>query len=138
MSAVNFWNKLMGSPEEAGQYMLSYGEGPGAETRHVLSNFINIGETVLDVGCGPGHNMEHFAEYGPRIEKYKGVDYASYFIEADNKRRQEKGFKFALPFELQDARKLLEPNKSWDVVIIQDCLEHINGYEKPVKEALRV
>lgn len=139
MDEPNFWNLLMGSEEEAGQYMLSYGEGPGTETRHVLSNFVNIGESVLDVGCGPGHNMEHFAEYGPRISRYKGVDYASYFVNAANKRRKGKfPGSYALPFEVQDCRDLQEPDKSWDVVIIQDCLEHTNGYRKPMSEALRV
>lgn len=135
----NFWNMLMGSEEDAGQYMLSYGEGPGTDTRHVLSNFVNIGESVLDVGCGPGWNMEHFAEYGPMIKRYKGVDYASYFVNAANARRKGKfSPEYALPFEVQDCRDLKEPDKSWDVVIIQDCLEHTNGYEKPLKEALRV
>jgi ubiquinone/menaquinone biosynthesis C-methylase UbiE len=42
------------------------------------------------------------------------------------------------PFELQDCRDLKEPDNSWDVVIIQDCLEHTNGYEVPMAEALRV
>lgn len=136
----NFWNELMGSVENAGEYMLSYNEGPGAETRHVLSNFVNIGESVLDVGCGPGHNLEHFLEYGPHLKRYKGVDYASYFVQAANDRRKQKQIPtdYALPFELQDARNLTEPDKSWDVVIIQDCLEHTNGYQKPIKEALRV
>lgn len=136
----NFWNELMGSEEEAGNYMISYGEGPGTETRHVLSNFVNVGESVLDVGCGPGHNMEHFMEYGPMLKRYKGVDYASYFVNAANKRRKTKQVptEYALPFEVQDCRELKEPDKSWDVLIIQDCLEHTNGYEKPIQEALRV
>lgn len=128
----------MGSVEEAGHYMESYGEGPGADTRHALCAFLQIGETVLDVGCGPGHNMDHFAEYGPRISRYKGVDYASYFTEACNIRLDQKGYDFVDRFETQDCRDLKELNDSWDVVIIQDCLEHTNGYEKPMAEALRV
>lgn len=135
----NFWNNLMGSVEEAGNYMLSYDEGPGSDTRMQLSEFVNIGESVLDVGCGPGHNMEHFAEYGPRISRYKGVDYASYFVEAANQRRQAKfPTDYALPFEVQDCRDLKERDNTWDVVLLQDCVEHTNGYEKPVREALRV
>jgi hypothetical protein len=39
---------------------------------------------------------------------------------------------------LGDCRDLKEPNKSWDVVILQDVLEHTSGYEKPMSEALRV
>jgi ubiquinone/menaquinone biosynthesis C-methylase UbiE len=136
--ADNFWNNLMGSVESAGEYMLSYGEGPGSSIRHILSEFIQVGETVLDVGCGPGHNMDHLAEYGPRVTRYKGVDYASYFIEADNQKLRSRGYDFVDKFEVQDCRDLKELNESWDVIIIQDCLEHTNGYERPMKEALRV
>lgn len=136
---MNYWNKLIEDEEHAATYMLTYGEGPGTETRHTLSNFVNIGESVLDVGCGPGWNMDHFAEYGPRLKRYKGVDYASLFVKVANDRRKQKfDSDYALPFELQDCRDLTEPDSSWDVVIIQDCLEHTNGYEKPVAEALRV
>lgn len=143
MTDYNFWDNLMESDENAGEYMLSYGEGPGAETRLVLSNFVNDGESVLDVGCGPGWNMEHFAEYGPALSKYKGVDYAIRFVRAANQRRKAKldqNFSTAkvLPFELQDARNLKEGSSSWDVVIIQDCLEHTNGYEESMDEAMRV
>lgn len=136
----NFWDNLMETDENAGEYMLSYGEGPGADTRHFLSNFVESGESVLDVGCGPGHNMEHFMEYGPRLKRYKGVDYAIRFVRAANERRKQKRIPtdYALPFQLQDCRDLEEPDNSWDVVIIQDCLEHTNGYEKPMAEALRV
>lgn len=140
---MNFWDKLMGSVEDAGEYMKSYGEGPGCPTRLKLGEFVNNGESVLDVGCGPGHNMDHFAQYGPALSKYKGVDYASYFIKAANDRLGaglDQNFTTAevLPFELQDCRDLKEPDDSWDVVILQDCLEHTNGYEKPMREALRV
>lgn len=136
---MNFWDNLMETDESAATYMLSYDEGPGTETRHILSNFVNIGESVLDVGAGPGWNMDHFAEYGPRLKRYKGVDYSERFVRVANERRKQKfSSSYALPFELQDCRNLKEPNKSWDVVIIQDCLEHTNGYQKPILEALRV
>ena len=136
----NYWDNLLEDDDHAASYMMTYGEGPGCDTRHTLSNFINIGETVLDVGCGPGWNLDHFTEYGPRIERYKGVDYSERFVRVANQRRKQSGHSpsYAMPFELQDCRKLLEPNKSWDVVILQDCVEHTNGYEKPVREALRV
>lgn len=135
----NYWNNLMGSVDEAGEYMKSYGEGPGFDTRLFLSALIQDGETILDVGCGPGWNMDHFASFGPAIGRYKGVDYASYFVEAANNRRvQNYSTSYAMPFELQDCRDLEEKDNSWDVVILQDCVEHTNGYERPVAEALRV
>lgn len=128
---LNFWDNLMGSDEEAANYMVSYGEGPNSPTRHTLGQFINDGESVLDVGCGPGHNFEHFRDYGPRV-KYKGLDYAIRFVRANRGKYPE------AEFDLGDVRDIKEPKDSWDVVIMQDCLEHTNGYEKPVREALRV
>lgn len=138
--AENFWDKLSGDDEHAAEYMLTYGEGPGCPTRITLGSFIQPGESVLDVGCGPGWNADHFIQNGPIIRKYKGVDYSERFVRVANQRRQELGFSSAiiLPFALQDCRDLKEPDQSWDVVALQDCVEHTNGYEKPVKEALRV
>lgn len=141
--SYNYWDNLTGSDESAGEYMLSYGEGPGSETRHIIGEFINNGESVLDVGCGPGHNMDHFAQYGPALSGYKGVDYSIRFVRAANKRLKanlDENFSTMVvePFELQDCRQLKEDSGSHDVVILQDCLEHTNGYEKPLAEALRV
>lgn len=128
---MNFWDKLMGSDEGAATYMETYGEGPGCQTRHTLGSFINDGESVLDVGCGPGWNFDHFQQYGPDV-KYKGLDYSKRFVKVANKRVGMEIFK------LGDVRNIRQPDESWDVVILQDVLEHTNGYEKPVREALRV
>ena len=134
---TNYWSKLMGTDEGAATYMESYGEGPGFVTRHTVGSFINDGESVLDVGCGPGWNLDHFMKYGPRVI-YKGLDYSERFIRVANQRHHPE-YDFEEPyFEVGDARKLEEKDGSWDVVILQDCLEHTNGYERPVKEALRV
>lgn len=129
---TNFWSTLMGDDEHAAEYMVTYGEGPGCPTRMFLSSFINGGESVLDVGSGPSWNYEHFEQYGPRISLYKGYDYSPRFVRVANKRLG------AEIIHLGDVRNIKEPNDSWDVVLLQDCLEHTNGYEKPIKEALRV
>lgn len=128
---MNYWDKLMGTDEGAANYMETYGEGPGSDTRKYLSFFINPGDSVLDVGCGPGWNYDHFAQYGPEISNYLGLDYSERFVRVANKRNPGK-------YELGDVREINQPDDSWDVVILQDCLEHTNGYEQPIKEALRV
>ena len=128
----NFWDELMGNDEDAGMYMHSYGEGVGSETRHTVGSFINNGETVLDVGCGPGWNYEHFQKFGPLVLQYKGVDYSQRFVRACSQKYP------GVEFELQDCRDLKERDESWDVLILQDVLEHTNGYKKPMEEALRV
>lgn len=128
--ADNFWDELSGDDEHAAEYMLTYGEGPGFATRHFIGSLVNDGESVLDVGCGPGWNYDHFLEHGPVVE-YKGLDYSKRFVRVANQRHPG-------VYEFGDVRDIQEPDSSWDVVIVQDCLEHTNGYEKPVAEALRV
>ena len=133
---MNYWDRHMETDEGAAQYMLTYGEGPGSDTRHLIGSFINDGESVLDVGCGPGWNYDHFKKYGPNISAYLGLDYSERFVRVANQRVAEEGL--VPPFDIADCRDLPAPNDSWDVVLLQDVLEHTNGYEKPVKEALRV
>lgn len=128
---MNYWDELMSTDEGASVYMETYGEGVGSETRHTIGSFINDGETVLDVGCGPGWNYDHFKKHGPIIEDYLGLDYSNRFVKVANQRNNGK-------YKIGDVRNFGESDKSWDVVIMQDVLEHTNGYEKPMQEALRV
>lgn len=138
----NYWDELMATDEGAANYMESYGEGPGSETREILASLIKNRESVLDVGCGPGWNLNQFFVTEPDliVRKYKGVDYSERFVRVANKRRRSMKIPTtrALPFEVQDCRDLKEPDKSWDVVILQDVLEHTNGYGEAIAEALRV
>ena len=133
---MNYWDELMETDEGAANYMETYGEGPGSHTRKTLGSFINEGETVLDVGCGPGWNLDHFIEHGPTVGNYKGTDYSERFVRVANKRSMEK-YEYEA-FEVGDCREVKEGDESWDVVLLQDVVEHTNGYEKPVREALRV
>lgn len=128
----NYWDNMMATDEGAASYMETYGEGPGCETRIIIGEFINDGETVLDIGCGPGWNYDHFKEYGPEIGEYKGLDYSERFVRVANQRAGKE------VFALGDVRNPGEDDKSWDVVILQDVLEHTSGYEKPMQEALRI
>jgi SAM-dependent methyltransferase len=131
----DYWDNLMCTDEGAASYMETYGEGIDTETRRIIGSFINDGEYVLDVGCGPAWNYDHFAEYGPKVI-YTGCDLSPRFVRVANKRIKEKYGNE--PICIQDCRDLGYPDGSFDVVILQDVLEHTNGYEKPVYEALRV
>lgn len=143
----NFWDNLLGDDEHAASYMDTYGEGPGFELRHRIGALINDGEDVLDVGCGPGWNFDHFRQYGPNIHGYQGYDYSERFVRVANQRTNAELPNSATGivntdldgyFKVGDVRDIKEPDNSWDVVILQDCLEHTNGYEIPIQEALRV
>lgn len=141
----NYWDDLMGTDEGAANYMESYGEGPGCATRVKLFEFVKNGETVLDVGVGPGWNLDHVLQFGPEIARYKGTDYSPRFVKVCNERIARLKQKYGqnlLPggaeYALGDVRKLDEADNSFDVVLLQDVLEHTNGYEEPIHEALRV
>lgn len=144
---TNYWSQLMGTDENAAHYMESYGEGAGSGTRHLIGTFINDDEEVLDIGCGPAWNFDHFMKYGPKIHGYQGYDYSERFVRTANQRINKEYPNSATGavntdtsgyVMLGDCRDIEEPDESWDVVILQDVLEHTNGYEKPVSEALRV
>lgn len=128
---MNYWDNMMEDEEHAGSYMLTYGEGPGSETRRTVFSFVNEGESVLDVGCGPGWNYDHARDFGPKIT-YTGMDYSELFIKAAQKRNP------GAHYIVGDCRKLPFKDGDYDVVLLQDVLEHTNGYEEAVKEALRV
>lgn len=132
----NFWDDLMETDEGAADYMLTYGEGPGCETRQIISSLINDGESVLDVGAGPGWNYDHFREYGPKVD-YAGVDYSERFVRIANDRLRSK-YGESEHFVIAPAEKLPYGDDFYDVVLLQDVLDHTNGYEKPLAEALRV
>lgn len=127
----DYWDNLMETDENAANYMYSYGEGPGCETRKVIGSFVNDGESVLDLAAGPAWNYDHFKEYGPDVI-YKATDLSPRFVRVAKARHPE------MNIELGDMRDIKEDDGSWDVVLLQDALEHTNGYEKPVSEALRV
>lgn len=129
----NYWDKLLESDEHAASYMETYGEGAGSDTRHLLFSFVNDGESVLDVGCGPGWNLDHTQKFGPKLFGYRGLDYSERFVRVANLRHPDNH-----RFRVGDCRKLNEGDLTWDVVILQDVLEHTNGFEEPIKEALRV
>jgi ubiquinone/menaquinone biosynthesis C-methylase UbiE len=77
-------------------------------------------------------------KYGPAIANYKGLDYSERFVRVANERAMQIAKTSSGPFALGDVRDIKEEDSSWDVVIFQDCLEHTNGYEKPIQEGLRV
>lgn len=127
----NYWDNLMEDDAHAATYMETYGEGIGADTRHQLAKYLETEDWVLDIGCGPGWNFDHFLKFGPAVY-YRGMDYSERFVRVANERTKMN------IFSVGDVRNIPAENGSFDVVIMQDVLEHTNGFEQPVREALRV
>ena len=127
----NYWEDTF-TEESAAEYMLTYGEGPGSPLRHKIASYLKKEDRVLDVGCGPGWNFDHFLEHGPAVY-YRGIDASRKFIKVASERVYPMQI-----FKVGDVREMPEEDSSFDVVILQDVLEHTNGYEIPLEEALRV
>lgn len=103
------------------------------------SSRIEPARSLLDVGCGTGpiYELLKFDKQKQDskwnvIEKYKGTDYAEGMIAVCKKEFPEGDF------EVQDARKMTELDKSWDAVLLMHILDHVDDYQAVLKEAARV
>lgn len=129
---MNYWDNLLETDDHAATYMETYGEGAGSPLRLKIASYLKSEDWVLDVGCGPGWNFDTFLQHGPAVY-YRGMDYSDRFVRVANERVRPQKI-----FSKGDVRDIPASDKSFDVVIMQDVLEHTNGYEKPLQEALRV
>ena len=125
---LTWWDKNISEPKS---YIRSYGEGVGTSSRNWLLDIIQDGESLLDVGCGPGCTYENLEVHHRKI-RYRGLDYSLSFIKACEELFPEGDFRVG------NANKLNEPNSSWDTVLLRHLIEHCPGYEAPIREALRV
>ena len=109
------------------------GNGPFHPSQFRGLSLVSKGESLLDVGCGSGTTAEcilkHFKD---RDIKYKGIDQVKRHIDWCKKEWPE------LDFEVQEAKKLKEPDNSWDVVWSRHVVDHVSSFEKTIDEHFRV
>lgn len=86
--------------------------------------------SVLEVGCGVGHNADVIREAG-KFE-YTGVDYSEEFI------RLAKNHRPARRFEVMDALLLDYKDQQFDTVISGCVLLHIVNWRRALSESARV
>ena len=92
-----------------------------------------IGLDLLEVGCGQGKFLLHLAKLGARVV---GTDFSSKAIEiAKNKELAQESF---ARFLVADAQSLPFADKSFDLVVSCECLEHVPKPAKALAEMYRV
>ena len=92
-----------------------------------------IGLDLLEVGCGQGKFSLHLATIGARVV---GTDFSTKAIEIAHKRQLAQ--KSLAKFLVADAQSLPFADKSFDLVVSCECLEHIPKPEKALAEMYRV
>ncbi len=94
------------------------------------------GKKVLDMGCGASGKTLYYLSIGAK--EVVGVDIVPHYKEEAEAFAEKLGFSDRFTFILGDALNLPVDDNSFDVVIMNDFMEHIYDPEKAVKEALRV
>ena len=95
---------------------------------------LSSGESILDIGCGPGFLCESMAEIvGPR-GGVVGIDISTDLIALCNRR---KGSTW-IAYEIGDATKLNQSDASFDAVVCTQVADYVLNVDRVVSEAFRV
>jgi 2-polyprenyl-3-methyl-5-hydroxy-6-metoxy-1,4-benzoquinol methylase len=88
---------------------------------------------VADIGCGAGTQCRLWAESGHRVV---GVDVNEPLIQLAAKRAAEQGLD--IKFDIGTATALPWPDRSMDVCLVPELLEHVADWQSCVNEAARI
>jgi 2-polyprenyl-3-methyl-5-hydroxy-6-metoxy-1,4-benzoquinol methylase len=127
-SSDNFdtWKNLYVSEYARGFYVIDV-------LRWYAPDFRVDGARVLDIGCGDAGVLIAFAEQGARAT---GIEFDEKSLARGNVRAEEHGVEVALGKGTAEA--LPFPAASFDLVILDNVLEHVGDREKTLAEIHRV
>ena len=104
----------------------------------IILPMMNVGSTILEVGCSSGHLLRTLSKKGKNL-KYVGVDIDHFAISKGNaelNRIELVGIKSAQLIEAE-VTKLPFKDKSFDIVVSLNVLEHLNEPSRAIRELLR-
>lgn len=127
-SSENFdtWKNLYVSEYARGFYVID-------TLRRYVPDFRVDGARVLDIGCGDAGVLIAFAERGARCA---GIELDEKSLERGRVRAEEHGVEVELRRGI--AEELPWPDGSFDLVILDNVLEHVTDREKTLGEIHRV
>jgi len=93
-------------------------------------------KTVLDIGCGGGGKTCYYATFQPK--KIIGIDVVEHYAEEGNAFARGKGLGEIATFMTADAANMPFADESFDTIIMNDAMEHVDQPEKTLEECFRV
>lgn len=94
------------------------------------------GKTVLDVGCGAGGKTMYYAAQG--VKHIVGMDIVPHYKEEAEALAQELGYADRFTFVVGDAAHTDFPDNSFDTIIMNDAMEHVDRPDLVLAEVRRI
>ena len=95
---------------------------------------LSSGESVLDIGCGPGYLCESMGEIVGRHGAVVGIDISTDLIALCNRRKTSTWLSYAVG----DATNVNHADASFDVVVCTQVAEYVPDVDRVLSEAFRV
>ncbi|MTI71512.1 MAG: class I SAM-dependent methyltransferase [Firmicutes bacterium] len=113
----------------------------GEDTIKFFLDSVNIKEMfynkeVLDIGCGAAGKTLYYASNNAK--KVYGVDVVDGYKKEANKLAEDLGLEERFEFLLEDAKEMSFDDNSFDVIIINDAMEHVDFPKEVLDECYRV
>lgn len=104
-----------------------------AQAADILKSHIQVGDSILDVGCGSGYFFHSIASRKIAAE-YWGVDSSESLIEIGRKEL----IKFQLPSNNLQNIRVEDLDGSFDHIICINVLTYLDNYHKPLERMLKM
>lgn len=113
----------------------------GIETIKFYLKFTNIDEmfkdkVVLDIGCGAGGKTIYYASKG--VKRIVGVEILGKYKEEAEKLAEKYGMEEKFEFVCADASKTPFEDETFDTIIMNDAMEHVDEPERVLDECYRI
>ena len=93
-------------------------------------------KVVLDIGCGAGGKTVYYASLG--VQKIYGLEILEKYKEEAEKIAVQKGYADKFTFVCQDAANMSFENGTFDTIIMNDAMEHVDKPLEVLNECYRV
>lgn len=95
-----------------------------------------LDKTVLDIGCGAGGKTMFYASKG--VKSIVGMDVVAHYKEESEQLADQLGFRDRFTFVCRDAADTGFPENSFDTIIMNDAMEHVDKPEEVLAECARI